>query len=90
MPNLLFIKEYGIEKFMEQQKRRIQFLETMLGNFDDGRSRSFFCKAAALLDLTSLQESLIKANQKIKAEKTEQNDCKGKAKILKAILNEWH
>ena len=90
MPNLLFIKEYGIEKFMEQQKRRIQFLETMLGNFDDGRSRSFFCKAAALLDLTSLQESLIKANQKIKAEKTEKNDCKGKAKILKAILNEWH
>ena len=60
----------------------------MIENFDDGRSRSFFCKVAALLDLTSLRSSLDKANQKIKTEKIKQNDVKNKAKILKAILNE--
>ena len=88
IPNLNFIKEHGIEKFVEQQKKRIELFETMAENFDDGRSRSFFCKAAALLDLTSLRSSLDKVAQKIKTDKTEQNGVKNKAKALKAILNE--
>jgi hypothetical protein len=88
LPNLNFIKEYGIEKFIEQQKKRIKLLETVIKNFDDGRSRSFFCKVAVLLDLTSLRSSLYMATQKIKAERIKQNDVKNKAKILKTILNE--
>jgi len=88
MLNLNFIKEHGIEKFVEQQKKRIKLLESMIENFDDGRSRSFFCKAATLLDLTNLRSSLDKATQKIKTDKIKQNDVKNKAKILKAILDE--
>ena len=88
MPNLNFIKEHRIEKFIEQQKKRIKLLETMIENFDDGRSRSFFCKSATLLDLTSLSSSLNKATQKIKTDEIKQNDVKNKAQILKAILNE--
>ena len=88
LPNLNFIKEYGIKKFIEQQKKRIKLLEIMIENFNDGRSRSFFCKAATLLDLTSLRSSLDKASQKIKIGNIKQNDVKNKAKIIKAILNE--
>ena len=88
MPNLNFIKEHGIEKFIEQQKKRIKFLEAMIENFNDGRSRSFFCKAATLLDLIALKSSLDKATKKIKTDKIKQNDVKNKAKTLKAILNE--
>ena len=88
MPNLNFIKKHGIEKFIKQQRSRIKSLETMIENFDDGRSRSFFCKAAALLDLTSLTSSLDKATQKIKTDKIEQNDVKQKAQILKKIIIE--
>jgi hypothetical protein len=86
--NLNFIKKHGIEKFIKQQRNRIKLLETMIENFDDGRSRSFFCKAATLLDLTSLTSSLDKATQKIKADKIKQNDVKKKAQILKEIINE--
>jgi hypothetical protein len=86
MPNLNLIKEYGIEKFIEQQNMRMELLETMLENFNDGRSRSFFCKAAALLDPVSLNDSLIKATDKIKVEKIKPDDFKNKAKILKTIL----
>jgi len=82
MSNLNFIEEYGIKKFIEQQKKRIKLLETMIENFDDGKSRSFYCKAAALLDLTSLEGSLDKATQRIITD-----DIKIKAKILKEILN---
>jgi hypothetical protein len=88
IPNLNFIKNYGIEKFIEQQKKRIKLLKTMIENFDDGRSRSFFCKVAVLLDITSLRSSLDKAIQTIKDEKIEQNDFKNKAKILRNIINE--
>lgn len=88
LPNLRFIKEQGIEKFMELQKRRIKILGTMIESFDDGRSRSFFCKATALLDLMSLNDSLDQANKKIKADKVKPGDNKTKAKILREILNE--
>ncbi len=87
MSNLNFIKEHGIEKFVGQQKKRIKLLETMIVNFDDGRSRSFYCKSAALLDLTTLENSLDKAIQKIKTDNIKPNDTKIKAKILRGILS---
>jgi len=87
MPNLNLIKEHGIEKFIGQQKKRIELLEKMLANFNDGRSRSFYCKSAALLDLTTLENSLDKAMKKIKTDNIKPNDTQAKAKILKGILN---
>ena len=88
IPNLNFIKQHGIVKFIEQQKERIMLLETMIENFDDGRSRSFFCKTAALLDLTDLRSSLDKAIEKIKEDMIKQDDIKNKAKVLKSIFSE--
>jgi hypothetical protein len=67
---------------------RIKILETMIKNFDDGRSRSYFCRATCLLDPTSLQNSLNKSTEKIKSEKIKHNDVKKRTKILKTILNE--
>jgi hypothetical protein len=86
LQNLNFIKEHGIEKFMKQQRSRIKLLQTMIKNFNDGRSRSFFCRAAALLDLKSLTSALDKATRKIKTDKVKQNDVKKKTQILKEIL----
>lgn len=86
MPNLNFIKEHGIKEFIAQQKRRIELLEIMIKNFDDGRSRSFFCRAAALLELASLKSSLDKATQKIRIDNIKTDDIKTKAKILKGIF----
>jgi hypothetical protein len=88
MPNLNFIKECGIEKFIEQQKKRIKLLETMIENFDDGRSRSFYCKATALIDLKNLEDSLDKTIQKIKSDNIKPNETKIIAKILRDIINE--
>lgn len=85
MPNLNYIKEHGINKFMEQQNKRIDLLETMIHNFDDGRSRGFFCKATALLDLTNLENSLDEATREIESNNI--RDMKIKAKILNNILN---
>ena len=88
MPNLNFIKEHGIKKFIEQQKKRIKLLLTMIENFDDGRSRIFFCKAVALLELASLENSLDVIVQRVKTDNIKPNNSKTKAKFLKSILNE--
>ena len=87
MPNLEFIREQGIEKFVGQQKKRIELLAKMLAGFNDGRSRSFYCKSAALLDLTTLEYSLDRAIQEVKTDNIKPNDTKTKAKVLKSILS---
>lgn len=88
MPNLSFIKEHGIKEFVEQQKKRIELLEEMLTNFNDGRSRSFYCKSVALLEITVLEDSLNNATQRIETDNIKPNDTKIKAKILRDILSE--
>ncbi|MBM3708342.1 MAG: DUF3795 domain-containing protein [Actinobacteria bacterium] len=85
IPNLNFIKENGIEDFIKQQQQRIQLLEKMIENFNDGRSRSFFCKAACLLDIKDLKNSLDEASQKLNTYNIDNIEIK--AKTLKSILN---
>jgi hypothetical protein len=87
LPNLNFIKKYGIKKFIGQQKRRIKLLETIIENFDDGRSKSFFCKAVCLNDFKNLENALNKAKQKIEIGNIKKDDTKTKAKILRESLS---
>ncbi len=88
MPNLNSIREHRIKRFVQQQRRRIQLLERMIHDFDDGRSRSYYCRSAAWLDPADLEKSLDAAVRKIKADHIKPNDVKAKAKILRGILDE--
>lgn len=58
-PNQQFIKDNGIEPFMEAQKFRMELLHELLAHFDDGRSKSFYCLGCALLP----QEALVQIKQ---------------------------
>ena len=87
-PNLDFIRTYGLERFIKQQRKRIKLLEKMLKNFDDGRSKSFYCIATTLLPTTDLETSLEKTEQRLKADKIDLDDARIKSKILKEFLNE--
>lgn len=87
-PNLEFIKEQGLERFIEQQCKRIALLEKMISSYDDGRSKSFYCLSAGLLAIEDLEATIKKVEQRIKAEKIGSGDIKAKAKILKELLND--
>ena len=76
-------------KFIEQQERRIELLETMLKQFDEGRSKSFYCIAATLLPITDLESALNNSRQKLKTDKIGLDDAKTKSKILKGVLNDF-
>ncbi len=85
--NLKAIKEGGIEAFVEQQKKRMAILDEFLNQYNEGRSKSYYCIAAALLSILSLEESLAKAKQKIKDDKINSNDIKAKSVVLKSYLD---
>jgi hypothetical protein len=87
--NQNFIRESGINVFIEQQNERMRLLQTMLECYDDGNCKSFFCLAAALLSLESLTESIAMADMEINKNSIDKNDLKGKAKILKQTLNRF-
>jgi hypothetical protein len=80
MPNQEFIRDHGISAFLIGQARRTGLLETMLRGFDEGRSRSAFCRAAALLDIDRLEKALEEASG------TNAGDRKTRANLLKDIL----
>jgi len=82
-PNLKFIKEKGLKEFIKQQQKRIDLLKTMLNDFNDGRSKSFFCLSATLLSIQGLESAIKEVSVKTKKE-----DMKTRAKALKEKLKE--
>jgi hypothetical protein len=84
LANLRFMGGKGIEEFIRRQQERIGLLETMIDGYDDGRSRSFFCRAAALLDPEALKECLQKARKATTGGET--SNRTDRAKVLRGIL----
>jgi hypothetical protein len=86
--NLESIKEKGIKNFLEQQYNRMQILEKLLLSFNDGRSKSFFCIATALLSQEDMERILKEAEIEIKRKSINLNDIKFKSKLVKKLLLE--
>lgn len=84
--NLQFIGKYGIEQFIEKQQKRIELLKVLLNDYDDGRSKSFYCIATTLLPIKKIEQALNETKKKIVEESIKINDNKAKAKILKERL----
>jgi len=58
-------------------------LETMLKDFDDGKSKSYYCVAAAILEIEELEKALGRAKKDSIG-----LDKKGKSLSLHLILDE--
>jgi hypothetical protein len=58
-----FVTQYGVEAFLEQQKQREQTIKTMLNEFNNGRSKSYYCIAATVLSLDELGQALVDAKR---------------------------
>ncbi len=86
LPNLYFIRKHGIKAFVTQQNKRMALLRTMIREFDDGRSRSFFCRAAILYDPNDLANAIRKATALVAKEGVRREDRKGKSRILRRSI----
>lgn len=84
--NLRSIKDHGIEPFLEEQGKRRDLLETMLGEYNDGRSKSFLCSAATLLPIEAIADSMEGVKGRASESGIEDDDKKAGAKLLKKSL----
>jgi len=80
--NFAFIQKYGIEEFARLEMGKQKFLRYLLDNYDEGRSKSFYCTACQLIPLDKLREALRDAE----AEMAEDTDTKEKARIVRTAI----
>lgn len=80
--DIAFILQHGVEAFKKQQNERVLILRAMLDEFNDGRSKSYYCIAAAVLEISELHVAL-----KVAREQTRDLPIKQKAKALHALLD---
>jgi hypothetical protein len=73
------IKTKGLDAFLSEQDERIGLLRDMLTNYDDGRSKNYFCLAASLLSIKSPRTAL--------SETAIEDDVKSNARVLKLSIS---
>jgi hypothetical protein len=81
--NFAFIQENGIEEFARLEMGKQKFLRHLIDNYNEGRSKSFFCTSCQLIPLDKLKEALAGVETKI----TEATDIKEKAKLTRAAIS---
>jgi oligoribonuclease NrnB/cAMP/cGMP phosphodiesterase (DHH superfamily) len=80
---LLLFKKNGVAEFEKEQKYKEHLLKEMLQEFNDGRSKSYYCIAATVLDIKELKEAITIAKKRASG-----LDIKEKSKVLHTILDD--
>jgi hypothetical protein len=80
--NIVFIQKNGVNEFKKVHKIRENLLKEMLQEFNEGRSKSYYCVAATVLEIEELEGALTKAK-----EDSIGLEIKGKSKVLHSILD---
>lgn len=88
LANLERIKNIGLTKWLREQNGRRQILESMLANYNEGRSCSFFCLATALMPPDSITKAAKQAQKTMDAEQIPDSDIKAKAKTVRSAIQD--
>jgi hypothetical protein len=80
--NIAMLEHEGISSFVADQKERERLLSEMLSEFNEGRSKSFYCIAATVMDIREIAQAIAQARDECAAE-----SIRDKSKLFHAILN---
>ena len=81
--NFAFIQKYGIEEFARLEMDKQKFLRYLIDNYDEGRSKSFYCLSCQLVPLDNLRKVL----ENVETRMTKATDTKGKTKLVRAAIS---
>ena len=81
--NYAFIQKHGIEEFARLEMEKLEFLRDLIDNYNEGRSRSFYCTSCQLIPLDRLKETLADAQTRI----TGDTSIKEKARIVRTAIS---
>lgn len=65
LSNFKKVKEYGLEVYQSVLHQKIEILNHLLENYNDGRRKTFFCTAVNLLELEDLKKAATDIDMKI-------------------------
>ena len=81
--DISFIQKNGMSNFEKNQKQRGYLLKEMLKDFNEGRSKSYYCIAATVLEIEELTGAITRAKKE-----SDRLDIKDKSKILHSMLDD--
>lgn len=81
--NISFIRSNGVEALDEVQRRTEKLLKEALSDFNEGRSKTYYCLAAALLKVDEFEQAVSQARKD-----SATMDLKGKSLLLHSLLDE--
>ena len=81
--DISFIQNKGISEFEKTQTQREYLLKEMLKEFNEGRSKSYYCIIATVLDIDEIKEALVIAKKG-----TDGLNIKEKSKFLYSKFDE--
>jgi len=81
--DISFIQKNGVGEFEKAQRTREGLLREMLQEFNEGRSKSYYCIAATVLEIEELKKALSKARNV-----SDGLEVKERSKVLHSILDD--
>ena len=81
--NFEFVRKNGIEKWSARENEKIAFLKILLMDYNDGRSKTFYCLSVQLMSLDKLKPALAQTQKKLTADMT----LKDKALLVREAFN---
>ncbi|MEW6506051.1 MAG: DUF3795 domain-containing protein [Chloroflexota bacterium] len=80
--DISFIRKSGVKEFDSLQRAREALIREMLRGFNEGRSKSYYCIAATVLETGELQRVLSEAR-----DRSEGIDVREKSRLLHSLLD---
>jgi hypothetical protein len=81
--DITFVQKNGVAEFEREQKSRERLLKEILRDFNEGRSKSYYCIAATVFHLEELKDTLTQAKKESLG-----LDIKARSKVLHALLDD--
>jgi len=81
--DIAFIQKSGVDEFEKSQKVRERLLNEILQEFNEGRSKSYYCIASTVLEIEELKEALDRAKNG-----SDELTIKDRSRLLHSLLGE--
>lgn len=80
--NVAYQREYGVKAFEKREAKKAKMLHELLDEFNEGRSKSYYCRAVTILKMDDVTKALATSRRD-----TAGMDIKAKAKRMHAIFD---
>jgi len=81
-------KQISMEAYESELNRKLQILEDLLRNYNDGRRKGFFCLAVNLLDLADVESIAAQLSKEVDAEAPLKEKAAAAVRLFQAAADE--